>query len=171
MEGLRRVAIETGFLSRSIRGTVWPMLLNVTERHPPPPSDTDHREKRQVELDVHRSLTHVGLAEGEREERLGELGCLIDSVLAAHPDLHYYQGFNDVCSTLVVVMGDAPTAYPLAERFPFPRTLPPSLSFHPPSISLSPSLLPLLPFLPSSSPNPPPVSPPFSHCRLDLHLR
>ena len=41
---------------------------------------------------------------------------VIHDVLCANPCLHYYQGFHDVCSVLVLVMGRRARASPLAIR-------------------------------------------------------
>lgn len=40
MEGLRRLAVDGGFMSERIRGMVWPFLLNVSPHRSRPP---DHR--------------------------------------------------------------------------------------------------------------------------------
>jgi hypothetical protein len=39
MEGLRKLAVEGGFMSERIRSIVWPVLLNVRPGHARPPDD------------------------------------------------------------------------------------------------------------------------------------
>ena len=51
-------------------------------------------------------MTHFAMRRDEREARLKQLSRVIDSVLAANPTLHYYQGYNDVCSVAIMVMDD-----------------------------------------------------------------
>jgi len=61
-------------------------------------------------------MCNFGMRKTERERRLSELATVINSVLAANPDLHYYQGYNDVCSIVILVMGDVDNARRVAER-------------------------------------------------------
>ena len=44
-----------------------------------------------------------------------ELGNVINAVLGRNPLLHYYQGFHDICSVLVLVLGER-NAFLAAER-------------------------------------------------------
>ena len=99
LDMLRRLALqEGGFLSSHIRSRVWPVLLNVPSR----PSDDpccaarpqEHRDNRQVDLDVNRSLSHFGLTEVERQRLLPRLTQVVNSVMAMHPELYYYQVAN-----------------------------------------------------------------------------
>ena len=161
LEALRQIAIqEGGFLSSQIRSRVWPALLTLPvdsrsnkKRSGSISREQAHRDNRQVELDVRRSLSHFGLSSQERKRLLPRLTTVIDSVLARHPDLYYYQvnfillspvwhqnrnflqGFNDVCSIVVYVMRDI-DPFPICERlalyfFREVRTLPPNLPCFP----------------------------------------
>jgi hypothetical protein len=120
VEELRRIAVHGGFLSAPLRRRVWPLLLNLpgasdgTPRSSEPP--LEHREKKQVQLDVVRSMTHFAMRRDEREARLKQLSRVIDSVLAANPTLHYYQGYNDVCSVAIMVMEEDEPARQVAEQ-------------------------------------------------------
>ncbi|KAJ3081895.1 hypothetical protein HK102_002071, partial [Quaeritorhiza haematococci] len=63
---------------------------------------------RQVELDINRSLSHW-LPEDDDEllhRRRNELKRVVLGALGRHPCLHYYQGFHDVCSCLLLVLGE-----------------------------------------------------------------
>ena len=144
VEELRRIAVQGGFLSAPLRRRGWQILLNLhipshsRQRETEPARD--HREKKQVQLDVVRSMTHFAMRRDEREARLKQLRRVIDSVLAANPSLHYYQGYNDVCSVAIMVMDNEDAARQVAElaanklRQIHTRTLSRSLSL---SLSLS----------------------------------
>ena len=136
VEELRRISAESGLLSRALRRRVWPILLNLPtdrwgnlvredgsvvddghgHREELCGSPRDHPEKKQVELDVVRSLSHFGMRARDRSSRLPELSSVITSVLKSDSSLHYYQGFNDVCSITLMVMGSEEAARPVAER-------------------------------------------------------
>lgn len=75
-----------------------------------------HRYATQVGLDAARAMTQFQLEKGERQHYIGEVEAVIHDVLCANPCLHYYQGFHDVCSVLVLVMGRRSLASPLAIR-------------------------------------------------------
>lgn len=62
-----------------------------------------HRDEPQVELDVQRSFLHLGDT-SERRKRREQLLYIIQHVLRAHPMLHYYQGYHDVVSVLLVTL-------------------------------------------------------------------
>ncbi len=100
VEALRRIAIQDGgFLSAQIRSKVWPALLSLPIDANRKAQNTgtrpqEHRDNRQVQLDVRRSLSHFGLTREERRRLLPRLTTVIDSVLALHPELYYYQAAN-----------------------------------------------------------------------------
>mmetsp|Transcript_29273 Transcript_29273/g.69535 ORF Transcript_29273/g.69535 Transcript_29273/m.69535 type:complete len:401 (-) Transcript_29273:1078-2280(-) len=123
LEELRAIARDVGFLSPEIRRQAWPLLLGVklkveeaSKNASSQALSTTHKDNKQVQLDVIRSMCNLGLRRREREQRLNDLSTVIDSILAANPDLHYYQGFNDVCSIAILVMGSVEQARPVAER-------------------------------------------------------
>ena len=115
------LAVDSGFLSEPMRRRVWPLLLNLHGEDPCARQRDvepllEHREMKQVQLDVVRSLTHFGMLREEREARLKQLSRVINSVLAANPTLHYYQGYNDVCSVAIMVMGEEHSARQVAQQ-------------------------------------------------------
>ena len=122
MEELRRIAVHGGFLSAPLRQRVWPLLLNIQSTPDTRQRDCasaialEHRENKQVQLDVVRSMTHFAMRRDEREARLKQLSRVIDSVLAANPTLHYYQGYNDVCSVAIMVMDQEEAARQVSEQ-------------------------------------------------------
>ncbi|KAI9208364.1 rab-GTPase-TBC domain-containing protein [Polychytrium aggregatum] len=78
--------------------------------------------EHQVSLDVRRSFTNLIEEQGssnaavlKMDQRRSGLTNVISTVLRDHPYLNYYQGFHDVCSTLLLVLGEQ-AATEAAER-------------------------------------------------------
>ena len=75
--------------------------------HPPP--IVPHADESQVALDVKRSFhTWDDSSVGDRAVRQEQLRWIICDTLRAYPYLHYYQGFHDVVSVVVLTMCEAP---------------------------------------------------------------
>jgi len=91
-----------------------------------------HPEWNQVEMDVHRTLARFppGTSEDERVTLQTDLTPLIVRVLKQNKRFRYYQGFHDICLTLILVLGSE-NAYRvakiLAHRTIFKRYLTKSL--------------------------------------------
>uniref|UniRef100_A0A7E5A152 Rab-GAP TBC domain-containing protein n=1 Tax=Panagrellus redivivus TaxID=6233 RepID=A0A7E5A152_PANRE len=66
-----------------------------------------HPEWNQVEMDVHRTLARFppGTSEDERVSLQTDLIPLIVRVLSENCKFRYYQGFHDICLTLILVLG------------------------------------------------------------------
>uniref|UniRef100_F1L776 TBC1 domain family member 20 n=1 Tax=Ascaris suum TaxID=6253 RepID=F1L776_ASCSU len=66
-----------------------------------------HGEWNQVEMDVHRTLARFppNISESQRSLLQEELTPLIVRILWCCPRFRYYQGFHDVCLTLLLVLG------------------------------------------------------------------
>ncbi|KAM3718590.1 TBC1 domain family member [Dirofilaria immitis] len=67
-----------------------------------------HREWNQVQMDVRRTLARFppDISEKQRCILQEELTPLIVKILWSCPRFHYYQGFHDVCLTLLLVLGN-----------------------------------------------------------------
>ncbi|ETN70289.1 hypothetical protein NECAME_04980 [Necator americanus] len=67
-----------------------------------------HREWHQVELDVQRTLARFppNISDERRSTLQDQLTPLIIRVLRSNPRFHYYQGFHDVCLTVLLVCGN-----------------------------------------------------------------
>lgn len=67
-----------------------------------------HRDYMQAQLDVNRSFIHypTNLSKQDRAIYQRRLTNIIMTVLGRHPYLHYYQGFHDVCSVLLIILGE-----------------------------------------------------------------
>lgn len=116
IETLRRAAVsEGGLLTDDIRRKVWPKLLSVNVYSLPakPCKDVreDHKDYRQVVLDVRRSMRRFpkGMRVDEREVLQEQLIDIILDVLRRNPQLHYYQGYHDLVVTFLLVVGERMT--------------------------------------------------------------
>uniref|UniRef100_A0A1I8ERS7 Rab-GAP TBC domain-containing protein n=1 Tax=Wuchereria bancrofti TaxID=6293 RepID=A0A1I8ERS7_WUCBA len=67
-----------------------------------------HREWNQVQMDVQRTLARFppDISDKERCTLQEDLTPLIVKILWSCPRFHYYQGFHDVCLTLLLVLGN-----------------------------------------------------------------
>ncbi|KAJ8303015.1 hypothetical protein KUTeg_019411 [Tegillarca granosa] len=96
---LKEFAISRGgLLNDEIRKQAWPKLLNVNVDDIPKKPDAEvlkgHRDYNQVVLDVNRTLKRFPPVD------------LIMRVLVNRPELHYYQGYHDICVTFLLVVGE-----------------------------------------------------------------
>ena len=116
---LRKLAISPGgLINQKYRRRVWPYLLDVADKEYIRPENVrNHVEYNQVCLDVNRSLGRFPqeMDEEMKKKLQDQLIDLILSVLTLHPELHYYQGYHDVCVTFLLVCGEE-LALPLVER-------------------------------------------------------
>lgn len=89
---LRRLGkSKGGFLDDGIRRRVWPLLLH-TEAAVAYAGSLDHRDMRQVDLDVNRSFVNYEFKDdAEKSLRQQQLSRVINATLAEHTHLHYYQ--------------------------------------------------------------------------------
>ncbi|KAL5108273.1 T-cell immunomodulatory protein [Taenia crassiceps] len=100
-----------GLVNDTVRRKVWPILSGLElsgAKNPHKLSDLmDHPQAKQIELDVRRmgSMIPKSLSSEENESLITETKRLALSILAEYPDLHYYQGFHDVCYTCLAVLG------------------------------------------------------------------
>ena len=124
VEALRAQAVSRGgLLDDALRRRVWPLLLCADDRADSPPDPAAplmsgeevraHPYHRQVVLDVERTLKRFppGIEDAVRFGMQESLVTLIVRSLAAHPELHYYQGYHDVAITVLLVCGE-----PLAQE-------------------------------------------------------
>ncbi|XP_064459771.1 TBC1 domain family member 20-like [Ornithodoros turicata] len=110
---LKSIAInELGLVSDGVRRLVWPKIggVNVYETSPRPALEDieNHPYYQQVVLDVKRSLRRFppSVAEAQRIALQDKLVFMIMRVLMKNPELHYYQGYHDICVTILLVLGE-----------------------------------------------------------------
>ncbi|XP_072751667.1 TBC1 domain family member 20 [Anoplolepis gracilipes] len=103
-----------GFVNDDIRRVLWPKLLRLVQEEFTPVYGLETVHTRipnevyqQILKDVARSGSHISQNATEKEtesfqEQLTQLMCW---VLHRHSKLNYYQGYNDVAATVLLVMG------------------------------------------------------------------
>lgn len=106
---LRRIAID-GFESNEVRRRVWPLLLGVDPNTELKEGQVgEHKYRDIVEKDVDRSLHHFDVSKKlritKRDLLRAELTEMIDYVFTHNPQLHYIQGYHDICSVMLLVCG------------------------------------------------------------------
>ncbi|KAF9438440.1 hypothetical protein BGZ76_007833 [Entomortierella beljakovae] len=121
IDSLRRLSVTgAGFVNDGIRRRAWPLLLrtHVPRKDPRIDDKKPHKDEDQVRLDVVRSFTHLPTDTKSRQsvkmQKQEDLLHVIMDVLQRHPTLAYYQGFHDVCTCLIIVLGKE-AAIPAAE--------------------------------------------------------
>nr|VZI05140.1 unnamed protein product [Spirometra erinaceieuropaei] len=112
IDWLRHKALSRyGLVNDDIRVKVWPILAGLKSPNHPNDLQMDvlesHPQANQVELDVRRmaSMFPPNTTSEEAERLIFETKRLALSVLHEHPDLHYYQGFHDICYVFLSVLG------------------------------------------------------------------
>ncbi|KAL4234462.1 hypothetical protein ACF0H5_006108 [Mactra antiquata] len=113
IDKLREFAISPGgFVTDDLRQRAWPKMVGIdVENIPPKPDEAvlhGHRDYNQVVLDVNRSLKRFppGMDDNIRLGLQDQLVDLIMRVLVRHDELHYYQGYHDICVTFLLVVGE-----------------------------------------------------------------
>jgi len=109
---LRELASQPhGLIEDRLRRDCWPLLMNVPVDDLPPLGDRKKlrksRHAHQVKLDVDRSVKRFPerMPEKQRLVLQEQLMDLILWVLEEENDLHYYQGYHDICVTVLQVCG------------------------------------------------------------------
>ncbi|CAG8524016.1 5602_t:CDS:2, partial [Paraglomus occultum] len=103
---------ELGLVNKELRKKCWPMLVRNYTNYEKANVDEqcitiDEKESQQILVDVNRTRKHLpsDISDHEREKFMSELYDVIVAVLERNPDLRYYQGFNMVCSVLLITLG------------------------------------------------------------------
>ncbi|XP_014230016.1 TBC1 domain family member 20 [Trichogramma pretiosum] len=103
-----------GLVHDKIRKLLWPKLLKLPEKEDDVVESLEDVHKLidgdvyyQIQKDVARSNSHMpeDTPDEEMEKFQMELTQIICWVLSRHPELNYYQGYNDVAATVLLVMG------------------------------------------------------------------
>ncbi|KAI1293851.1 TBC1 domain family member 20 [Halotydeus destructor] len=103
---------EDGFLSDELRRLVWPKVTKRdivgTSARPDKAAMESHEFYQQVMMDVNRSLKRFppSIKEAQRMSMQDQLVRLIMRILIKNPQLHYYQGYHDVCVTFLLILGE-----------------------------------------------------------------
>ncbi|KAF9178811.1 hypothetical protein BGZ51_007457 [Haplosporangium sp. Z 767] len=104
VEALRKLSVTgPGFVNDGIRRRAWSVVVQELYE------TVRHKDEEQVRLDVIRSFTHIAgdtkSQQSFKRQRQDDLLHVIMDVLQRHPKLAYYQGFHDVCTCLIIVLG------------------------------------------------------------------
>lgn len=102
-----------GLSDLALRRQIWPIFLKLSEK---PKDLTDWKSTIEpneysevIERDVNRSLFGLDITEHyTEEERLhkrAQLSNIINAVISKNRNLHYFQGFNSIC-TVFLLVGD-----------------------------------------------------------------
>ncbi|KAI4493740.1 hypothetical protein M0804_001916 [Polistes exclamans] len=103
-----------GFITDGIRRVLWPKILRLSKEKIVPIDELEtiytkipNEVYQQILKDVARSGSHISptATEEETEHFQNQLTQIICWVLHKHPELNYYQGYNDVAATILLVMG------------------------------------------------------------------
>jgi hypothetical protein len=113
-----------GFQNNRLRSRVWTKLCGINrftiEDYRSYISSSPHRDYNQVTADVERSLWNTEpmkfWKESFREKRRQVLSEIILAILTKNfPLLHYYQGFHDLVSTIMLIVEDDSLAFAISE--------------------------------------------------------
>jgi len=98
-----------GYVNAELRKRVWPLLLGVQETKKLEKFEPCSRYGDQIQKDIDRSLYHFDvdkkMSEAERGFAKQSLSTLINSIFKENPELHYIQGFHDICTVFLRVCG------------------------------------------------------------------
>ena len=110
-----------GFQSNKLRARVWPKLLGINRFNVQDYRNylNMHKDHSQVHADVERSLWNYEpmkfWKESYRNRRRKVLAEIIIGILSRNDHLHYYQGFHDIVSTIMLVIDDDFLTFAIAE--------------------------------------------------------
>ena len=114
LQEIRLACIKrNGLGDKELRKLIWPILLNIEDIDN---SMSDWKESLQsneyseiIQRDVNRSLFGLDITEEYSEETRNskrlQLSNIINGVINKNPSLHYFQGFNSIC-TVFLLIGD-----------------------------------------------------------------
>ncbi|CAO3691424.1 unnamed protein product [Rhizopus stolonifer] len=110
-EELKKLARKPeGFVYDRLRKYVWPILLHtqhgnyIVEKGS---VEKDLADPVQIAKDVERSLYYYpqGISPILKAQKQQELHCMLVEILWRNPNLKYYQGFHDICTCFLLVLG------------------------------------------------------------------
>ncbi|KAL0491612.1 hypothetical protein AKO1_010314 [Acrasis kona] len=118
MDKLRYLSSTRGCGNNQTRKKVWPILLHANELNIELRENySEHEQYEQVEKDVDRSMWKFTreISDDERLSKRRQLSRLVNSCLLDDPGLHYFQGFHDVATVMLLVCGES-AALPCLSR-------------------------------------------------------
>lgn len=121
---LKSIAQEQGLELHTLRRRVWPLLLGLPSTHARLSLrglEKNHRDVEQVARDVNRCAWRFANSDCHSQKMISkkkdQMSSIVNAVLAAHPEeLHYYQGYHDIASVLVLVLDQEWLAFSVLEH-------------------------------------------------------
>eukprot|EP01084_Bolivina_argentea_P280471 479662_1 len=105
-----------GFVNNDLRKRVWPLLLGSTTNTATRTANTTthpnllHDYYDQIKKDTVRSMHHFDITKKyslvERQREQQTLERILHGIFRNNRDLHYTQGFHDMCSVFYIVCGE-----------------------------------------------------------------
>lgn len=112
-----------GFTSGRMRRLVWPKLLGINTKSRLEDFKkfiSDSKDDIQVSVDIERSLWNYEVTkmwpDKYRDARRKVLSGIITGILCKNKGLHYYQGFHDWVSVILIVLENDNLAFAVADR-------------------------------------------------------
>ncbi|EGG16542.1 RabGAP/TBC domain-containing protein [Cavenderia fasciculata] len=119
IEGLKRCSMtEFGFVNSALRKKIWPLLLDIDSDHIINHHNAivEHKDTDQVAKDVERSMWRFTKGKSKlRDQKRAELTRIINAILSLHPQLHYFQGYHEIGSILLLVTNET-LSFAMLER-------------------------------------------------------
>merc|ERR1712137_6925 len=108
-------------LPEDLRARCWCLLLHVDDANQEDnlTENTSHQALDIVTKDVERSMWSWGTCQHHPQQRTkyrAQLKSTINSLLTHHPELHYYQGYHDVATVLIMCLHKTNLVYACLER-------------------------------------------------------
>lgn len=107
---LRKLS-RKGFIDNELRKKVWPILLGCDEfDNNEYLINNDHNYYEQIKKDTIRSMHHFDITKcysiNRRQREQETLERILNGIFGKNLDLHYTQGFHDMCSVFYIVCGE-----------------------------------------------------------------
>jgi TBC1 domain family member 20 len=105
---------EYGLGDKNLRKMIWPALLQIHDTADFMKDWKDYLYKNEyseiIQRDVNRSLFGLDVTENftdeVRDSKRLELSNIINAVINKNPNLHYFQGFNSICTVFLLIGGE-----------------------------------------------------------------
>lgn len=110
-----------GLVTDSLRRQIWPRLLGLCPGNAVASNCATHcKFDSLIHMDIVRSLYNFDVLKGQtaesRASQAAQLTQLMARILQEDSELHYFQGFHDICTVFLLVAGED-LAYLLLQRF------------------------------------------------------
>ncbi|KAI9292124.1 RabGAP/TBC [Neoconidiobolus thromboides FSU 785] len=96
-----------GLISSSLRSDAWYILLHGDKNHSKRSKVKTHPDDEQMKRDGQRAFKNIprNIDDVKRKRKRVELIELLKAIFQREPELNYYQGFHEIASVLLLVLG------------------------------------------------------------------